>query len=152
MRGSEQHQESLFSYVSVESRIPQDHPLRAVKRMVEQTLVALNRDFTQMYSQMGRPSIPPEQLLKALLIQVLYSIRSERMLMEQLDYNMLFRWFVGLGIDEPVWHPTTFTQNRQRLLEQNISRRFFQEVIGLARGESLLSNEHFTVDGTFIEA
>lgn len=152
MRGTEQNQAALFSYVSLESRIPQDHPLRAIKRMVDQTLTALNRDFSQMYSEMGRPSIPPEQLLRALLIQVLYSIRSERMLMEQLDYNMLFRWFVGLGIDEPVWHPTTFTQNRERLLENEISRRFFQEVIEMARKENFLSSEHFTVDGTFIEA
>jgi len=152
MRGSEQDPGALFSYVSLESRVPKDHPLRAIKRMVEEILSKLSRDFNQMYSDMGRPSIPPEKLLRALLLQVFYSIRSERMLMEQLDYNMLFRWFVGLAIDEPVWHPTTFTQNRERLLEQDISRRFFQEVIDLARKDRLLSSEHFTIDGTFIEA
>jgi transposase len=109
-------------------------------------------DFDEMYSRMGRPSIPPERLLRALLLQVLYSVRSERMLMEQLDYNLLFRWFVGLGVDDEVWHPTTFTQNRERLLEQEISRKFFDQIINQAKKKQLLSSEHFTVDGTFIEA
>jgi len=152
MRGSEQDSSALFSYVSLESRVPKDHPLRAIRQIVDEILGRLNRDFSQMYSDMGRPSIPPEKLLRALLLQVFYSIRSERMLMEQLDYNLLFRWFVGLAIDEPVWHPTTFTQNRERLLEQEISRRFFQEVVDLARSKGLLSSEHFTIDGSFIEA
>lgn len=120
--------------------------------MVDTALQAMNRDFEEMYSRMGRPSIPPEHLLRALLIQVLYSVRSERMLMEQLDYNLLFRWFVGLSMDDEVWHPTTFTQNRERLLEQEISRRFFDEVLKQAREAGLLSSEHFTVDGTFLEA
>ena len=133
MRGNDGKQSSLFSYVSLEQRVPQDHPLRSVRVMVDRALERLNRDFEEMYSRMGRPSIAPEKLLRALLIQMLYTIRSERMLMEQLEYNLLFRWFVGLGIDDPVWHPTTFTQNRERLLEQNISRKFFDAVVKQAK-------------------
>jgi transposase len=152
MRGTDGKQGELYSYVSLEARIPADHPLRKLRGMVDQGLKGMNPDFEEMYSRMGRPSIPPEQLLRALLIQVLYTVRRERMLMEQLDYNLLFRWFVGLGIDDPVWHPTTFTQNRERLLGQEISRRFFEEVLKQAKGAGLLSSEHFTVDGTFIEA
>jgi transposase len=120
--------------------------------MVDKALENMGPDFDLMYSRMGRPSIAPERLLRALLLQVLYSVRSERLLMEQLDYNLLFRWFVGLGMDDEVWHPTTFTQNRERLLEQEISRKFFDQVLGQARQKQLLSSEHFTVDGTFIEA
>ena len=152
MRGNDGKQGNLFSYVSLESRVPQNHPLRKMKEMVDEALEGMSGDFDEMYSRMGRPSIPPEHLLRALLIQVLYSIRSERMLMEQLDYNLLFRWFVGLGVDDEVWHPTTFTQNRERLLEQDISRKFFEQVLGQAKKKQLLSSEHFTVDGTFIEA
>ena len=152
MRGNDGKQSELFSYVSLESRVPQNHPLRRMREMVDEALENMGPDFDLMYSRMGRPSIAPERLLRALLLQVLYSVRSERLLMEQLDYNLLFRWFVGLGIDDEVWHPTTFTQNRQRLLEQEISRKFFDQVLGQARKKQLLSSEHFTVDGTFIEA
>ena len=152
MRGNDGKQGELFSYVSLEARIPKDHPLRPIRAMVEQALAGLDRDFEAMYAGTGRPSIAPERLLKALLLQLLYSVRSERMLIEQLDYNLLFRWFVGLGVDDPVWHPTTFTQNRDRLLEQEISRKFFREVLDQAKAAALLSSEHFTVDGTFIEA
>jgi transposase len=123
-----------------------------MREMVDEALEGMSADFDEMYSRMGRPSIPPEHLLRALLLQVLYSVRSERMLIEQLDYNLLFRWFVGLGVDDPVWHATTFTQNRDRLLEQEISRKFFEQVLGQAKKKQLLSSEHFTVDGTFIEA
>ena len=152
MRGSDGKQSELFSYVPLESRIPRDHPLRKIREMVDVALGGLEKDFEAMYSKVGRPSIPPEHLLRALLLQVLYSVRSERMLMEQMDYNLLYRWFVGLGTDEPVWHPTSFTQNRERLMEQNISRRFFDEVLSQARLKGLLSSEHFTLDGTFLEA
>lgn len=152
MRGNDGKQPELFSYVSLESRVPGNHPLRKMREMVDEALEGLGPAFDEMYSRMGRPSIPPERLLRALLIQVLYTIRSERMLMEQLDYNLLFRWFVGLGMDDEVWHPTTFTQNRERLLEQEISRKFFDQILGQARKKQLLSSEHFTVDGTFIEA
>src|SRR5688572_6777953 len=118
MRGNDGKQSELFSYVSLEARVPQDHPLRPIRAMVDRALQELDRDFEEMYARTGRPSIAPERLLKALLLQLLYSIRSERMLVEQLDYNLLFRWFVGLGVDDSVWHPTTFTQNRDRLLAQ----------------------------------
>jgi len=152
MRGNDGKQGDLFSYVSLESRVPRNHPLRRMREMVDEALEAMGPAFDEMYSKVGRPSIAPERLLRALLIQVLYSIRSERMLVEQMDYNLLFRWFIGLSMDEEVWHPTTFTQNRDRLLEQEISRKFFDQVIAQARKKQLLSNEHFTVDGTFIEA
>jgi len=152
MRGNDGKQGDLFSYVSLESRVPRNHPLRRMREMVDEALEGMASDFEEMYSSMGRPSIPPERLLRALLLQVLYSVRSERMLMEQLDYNLLFRWFVGLGVDDEVWHPTTFTQNRARLLEQEISRKFFDQILRQAEKKQLLSSEHFTVDGTFIEA
>ena len=152
MRGNDGKQGDLFSYVSLESRIPRNHPLRSMREMVDEALEAMGPDFDAMYSKVGRPSIAPERLLRALLIQVLYSIRSERMLVEQMDYNLLYRWFVGLSMDEEVWHPTSFTQNRDRLLEQEISRKFFDQVLAQARKKQLLSSEHFTVDGTFIEA
>ena len=142
----------MFSYVSPESRIPADHPLRATREMTNRALERLDRKFRTLYSRTGRPSVPPEQLLRALLIQVLYSIRSERMLMEQLEYNLLFRWFVGLEMDDPVWDVTVFTKNRNRLLEGEIAERFFQAVLEQAREAGLLSDEHFTVDGTLIEA
>lgn len=152
MRGNDGKQNELFSYVSLESRVPRNHPLRKMREMVDEALEGMSGDFDEMYSRMGRPSIPPEHLLRALLIQVLYSIRSERMLIEQLDYNLLFRWFIGLGVDDEVWHPTTFTQNRERLLEQEISRKFFEQILKQAKKRQILSSEHFTVDGTFIEA
>lgn len=142
----------MFSYVSPEARIPADHPLRATREMANRALTRLDRKFRAVYSQTGRPSVPPEQLLRALLLQVLYSIRSERMLMEQLEYNLLFRWFVGLEMDDRVWDVTVFTKNRDRLLEGAIAEGFFQAVLEEARIAGLLSDEHFTVDGTLIEA
>jgi len=152
MRGHDTPQTSLFSFVDLEKRVPANHPLRRVRVMCDRALTALSPVFDRMYSAHGRPSIPPEHLLRALLLQVLYTVRSERMLMEQLDYSLLFRWFVGLGVDDPVWHPTTFTQNRDRLLEHEVSKRFFGEILTQAREAGLLSDEHFSVDGTFIEA
>ncbi len=152
MRGPDLPQTSLFSFVDLEVRVPADHPLRPVRLMCDRALASMDRLFTRMYADHGRPSIAPEHLLRAQLLQVLYTVRSERMLMEQLDYNLLFRWFVGLGVDDQVWHPTTFTHNRDRLLEHEVAKRFFAEVLAQAREGKLLSDEHFTVDGTFIEA
>src|SRR5215475_9206828 len=152
MRGTEQRQEPMFSYISAEKRVPQEHPLRPLKGIVDEILKGMSRQFEQMYSSMGRPSIPPEQLLRALLIQALYSVRSERMLMEQLDYNMLFRWFVGLSLDDEIWDVTVFTKNRDRLLEAEVAKRFLDAVVEQARGKRLLSNEHYSVDGTLIKA
>src|SRR6058998_2181042 len=152
MRGPEQPQTALFSYLSVEDRIPQDHPLRALRKLVDPILTALSPRFAVLYSELGRPSIPPEYLLRALLLQILYTVRSERQLMEQLDYNLLYRWFVGLQPDDPVWVPTVFTKNRDRLLEGDIAEAFFQQVLALADQHQVLSHEHFTVDGTLLEA
>jgi transposase len=152
MRGDDSDDTRMWSYVSPEQRIPPDHPLRPIRAMVDEILTRLSPRFDELYSKLGRPSIPPERLLRALLLQVLYTIRSERMLMEQLDYNLLFRWFVGLAMDDAIWDPTVFTKNRQRLLEGKIAQAFFQEVLFLAREKHLLSDEHFTVDGTLIEA
>ena len=142
----------MFSYLSPEERVPSKHPLRPIRLMVDEVLKALSPDFSGLYSAFGRPSIPPEKLLRALLLQVLYTVRSERMLMEQLEYNLLFRWFVGLNMDEAVWVPTVFTKNRDRLLEGDVAERFFQLVLTQARVADLLSDEHFSVDGTLIEA
>jgi len=152
MRGDDREDTRLFSYISPEDRVPADHPLRPIRKMVDKALKDLNRLFDKMYSRVGRPSIPPEKLLRALLLQVLYSIRSERLLMEQLDYNLLFRWFVGLSMDDPVWDHSVFSKNRDRLLESDVSAAFFDSVCGQARQEGLLSDEHFTVDGTLVEA
>jgi transposase len=152
MRGTDRDQSTMFSYVSPEARIPADHPLRATREMTNRALARLDREFRKLYSRTGRPSIAPEKLLRALLLQVLYSIRSERMLMEQLEYNLLFRWFVGLEMDDRVWDVTVFTKNRNRLLEGEIAESFFQAVLEQAREAGLLSDEHFTVDGTQIEA
>jgi len=152
MRGGDHHQEGQFSYISLESRIPQNHPLRPIRKMVDQALRGLEPVFARMYADDGRRSIPPERLLRALLLQILYSIPSERKLIEHLDYNLLFRWFVGLGIDDEVWHPTTFTKNRDRLLEGEIADLFFAEIGKQAKAGKLLSREHFTVDGTLLEA
>jgi len=152
MRGPDERQAILFSYRSIEDRIPGDHPLRAMRRLVDPLLIELSPRFQSLYSVIGRPSIPPEQLLRALLLQVLYTIRSERQLMEQLDYNLLYRWFVGLTPDDAVWVPTVFTKNRDRLLEGNIAEAFFQQVLALADQYHVLSDEHFTVDGTLLEA
>ena len=142
----------MFSYLSPEERVPSKHPLRPIRLMVDEVLRALSPDFDGLYSAFGRPSIPPEKLLRALLLQVLYTVRSERMLMEQLEYNLLFRWFVGLNMDEAVWVPTVFTKNRDRLLEGDVAEKFFQLVLTQARMADLLSDEHFSVDGTLIEA
>jgi len=152
MRGSDERQAMLFSYRSIEDRIPADHPLRALRRLVDPLLVALSPRFETLYAAIGRPSIPPEQLLRALLLQALYTIRSERQLMEQLDYNLLYRWFVGLTPDDPVWVPTVFTKNRDRLLAGDIAEAFFQQVVALAEQHQLMSHDHFTVDGTLLEA
>jgi len=152
MRGHDTQQSSIFSYVSPEQRVPADHPLRPVRKTVDTVLAALSPRFEKMYSTFGRPSIAPEKLLRALLLQIFYSIRSERLLIEQLDYNLLFRWFVGLNVDEAVWDPTVYSKNRERLLEGNIAEEFFQQVLAQARAADLLSDEHFSVDGTLIEA
>ncbi len=153
MRGADVPQTTMFSYVSVEDRIPADHPLRDIHALVNPILAALSPRFQTMYAPtMGRPSIPPERLLRAMLLQTLYTIRSERQLMEQLNYNLLFRWFVGLNPDDAVWVPTVFTKNRQRLIDGNIAEAFLQEVLKTADTEGFLSHEHFTVDGTLIEA
>src|SRR5215210_342937 len=150
MRGDDRQPDSMFSYVSPEQRVPSDHPLRAIRALVDGVLREMSRDFDRLYATVGRPSVPPERLLRAQLLQVFYSIRSKRLLMEQLDYNILFRWFVGMDMDEPVWTPTVFTKNRDRLLNQELARTFFRHVIDQAQG--LMSDEHFTVDGTLIEA
>lgn len=152
MRGADEQPGSMFSYVSLEDRVPADHPLRAVRRITDGALARLSSRFDTLYVKFGRPSIAPEKLLRALLLQALYTIRSERQLMEQLDYNLLFRWFVGLGIDDPVWVPTTFTKNRDRLLDGDIAAAFFEAVLLHADTAALLSAEHFTVDGTLLEA
>lgn len=152
MRGPDTQQSAMFSYVSPEERVPQSHPLRQIRIMADHALSALSPEFSLLYSAFGRPSIPPEKLLRALLLQVLYTVRSERMLMEQLEYNLLFRWFVGLDMDEAVWVPTVFSKNRERLLEGDIAEKFFAQVLNQARTAELLSDEHFSVDGTLIEA
>lgn len=152
MRGSDERPRVLFSYVDLERRVPQDHPLRDYRKFMDKLLVELSPRFDEMYSAFGRPSIPPEQLLRALVLQLLYTIRSERLLMEQIDYNLLFRWFVGLGIDDPVWVPTVFSKNRERLLDGDIANAFLAGVVAEARARDLLSDEHFTVDGTLLEA
>lgn len=142
----------MFSYLSPERRVPANHPLRNIREMTDGILVELSPAFSRMYSEVGRPSIPPEKLLRALLLQVLYTIRSERMLMEQLNYNLLFRWFVGLNMDDAIWDVTVFTKNRNRLLEADVARSFFSLVVAAARKLDLMSDEHFTVDGTLLEA
>jgi transposase len=152
MRGDDIHQDAMFSYLSPEARVPQDHPLRPLRQMVNQALRDLSRDFQAMYSREGRPSIPPEKLLRALLLQVLYTIRSERLLMEQLDYNLLFRWFVGLSMDDKVWNHSVFSKNRERFLRTDLAAAFFRCILDQATAAGLLSDEHFTVDGTLIEA
>jgi transposase len=152
MRGDDVRTENLFSYLSCEARVPQDHPLRPIRTIVDQALIALSPAFERLYSDLGRPSIPPEKLLRALLLQAFYSVRSERQLMEQLDYNLLFRWFVGLAMDAPIWDVTVFTKNRDRFLAGEIAAQFFQAVLSQPEVRALLSDEHFTVDGTLIEA
>ncbi len=150
MRGNDEQQGSVFSYVSVEQRIAHDHPLRRIRRMTDTALQALSPEFDRLYAAGGRPSIAPEKLLRALLLQILYSRRSERLLMEEMNYNLLFRWFVGLEVDDRVWDVTVFTKNRERLVKGEISQKFLQAVLKQASG--MLSDEHFTVDGTLLEA
>jgi transposase len=152
MRGEDRQPDALFSYIRPEQRVPADHPLRPIREMVDTVLRELSPEFGRLYAKIGRPSIPPEKLLRALLLQVLYSVRSERQLMEQLDYNLLFRWFVGLSLDDAIWEVTVFTKNRERLLRGDIARAFFERVVAQAQARRLLSAEHFTVDGTLLEA
>lgn len=152
MRGRDIQQSAMFSYVSPEARVPVEHPLRPIRLMVDIALKELSPAFNRMYAGFGRPSIAPEKLLRALLLQVLYTIRSERMLMEQLEYNLLFRWFVGLNADDPVWVPTVFSKNRDRLMEGDVAQKFFDRILAQAEATNLTSDEHFSVDGTLIEA
>src|SRR6478752_5388821 len=152
MRGEDQRSEGFFSYVPLERRISADHPLRAIRSLSDEALRGLSRDFNKLYARDGRPSIAPERLLRALLLQTFYTVRSERQLMEQLDYNLLFRWFVGLSIDDPVWDATVFCKNRDRLLDGDIAAKFFVAVLNLPPVRKLLSSDHFSVDGTLIEA
>ena len=152
MRGADVEQGALFSVVSLESRVPADHPLRKIRPLLDETLESLDRTFEAVYAESGRPSIPPERLIRASLLQVLYSVRSERQLMEQLDYNLLFRWFVGLSVDDPVWDHSTFSKNRERLIQSGVARKILKRLLKRAGHEGLLSKEHFSVDGTLIEA
>ena len=152
MRGEDHKQSAMFSYISLEQRIPLDHPVRRIRAMADEALAALDEDFDQLYAATGRPSIPPEQLLRALLLMILYSLRSETQLMEQLQYNLLFRWFVGLEMDDAVWVPTVFSKNRERLIAGAVSQRMLAAVLEAAKAHHLLSEEHFTVDGTLIQA
>ena len=152
MRGHDEQTGHVFSYLSPEQRVPANHPLRAIRKMTDPVLARLSPKFTLMYSDIGRPSIAPEKLLRALLLQVLYTVRSERMLMEQLEYNLLFRWYVGLNMDDPVWDPSVFSKNRDRLLAADVAALYFHEVLAEARARDVVSDEHFTVDGTLLEA
>jgi transposase len=152
MRGGDAKTEALFSYVSCERRVPVDHPLRPIRKIVDETLVMLSPEFEKLYAKLGRPSIAPEKLLRALLLQAFYAVRSERQLMEQLDYNLLFRWFVGLSLDAVVWDVTVFTKNRDRLIAGDIAAQFMAAVLNQERIKRLLSDDHFSVDGTLIEA
>lgn len=152
MRGSDERSGALFSYVDLEARVPKGHPLRPIRLIVNEALGALNADFAALYTAMGRPSIAPEKLLRALLLQAFYSIRSERQMMERLEFDLLFRWFVGLGIDDAVWDHSVFSKNRARLLEGEIALKFLASILALPKVKRLLSSEHFSVDGTLIEA
>ena len=152
MRGGDAKTEALFSYVSCERRVPLDHPLRPIRKIVDEALAALSPEFEKLYAKLGRASIAPEKLLRALLLQAFYSVRSERQLMEQLDYNLLFRWFVGLSLDAEVWDVTVFTKNRERLIAGDIAAKFMAAVLNQGQVKALLSDDHFSVDGTLIEA
>ena len=152
MRGQWERSGSLFSYVSIEDRIPASHPLRRIRKLADQALDRLNPSFCALYASEGRPSVPPEQLLLASLLQAVYGIRSERSLIEMMDYNLLFRWFVGLSPDEPIWHPTTFTKNRERLLNNKMMQRFLEKLMAAPEVKPLLSDKHFSVDGTLLQA
>jgi transposase len=152
MRGNDVQQEAMFSYLSPEARVPQDHPLRPIRDMVNRALAELSGEFQAMYSREGRPSIPPEKLLRALLLQIFYTVRSARLLMEQLHYNLLFRWFVGLSMDDKVWDHSVFSKNQERFLDSDLAAAFFARILKQTAAAGLLSDEHFTVDGTLIEA
>ena len=152
MRGSDEQTGSLFSYVSCEARVPADHPLRLIRAVVDEALDVLSPEFDRLYARVGRPGIAPEKLLRALLLQAFYSVRSERQLMEQIGYNLLFRWFVGLALDAPVWDATTFSKNRDRLLDGDVAQRLLAAVVAQPRVSALMSDEHFSVDGTLIQA
>jgi transposase len=152
MRGRDDRAEGLFSYVRLEERVPADHPLRPIRALADEALALLSDRFAELYSHTGRPSIPPEMLLRATLLQAFFSVRSERLLMEQIDYNLLFRWFVGLPMDAAAWHPTVFTHNRDRLLEAEVAREFLAALLALPKVKRLLSDDHFSVDGTLIDA
>jgi transposase len=152
MRGEDRGTERLFSYVHLESRVPAGHPLRAIRDLVDAALAALSADFDTLYSRVGRPSIAPERLLRALLLQCFYSVRSERQLMERLDFDLLFRWFVGLGVDDPVWDASVFSKNRDRLLAGEVAQRFLAELVALPEVRRLITSEHFSVDGTLLQA
>ena len=152
MRGIDHQQSDMFSYLSPEQRVRKDHPLRTVRAMTDEILERMSPLFDAMYADGGRPSIPPEKLLRAQLLQMLYSVRSERLLMEEIDYSILYRWFVGLNLDEQVWDATTFTKNRDRLLEAAVAKEFLAQVVERARGAGLICDEHFTVDGTLLDA
>ena len=152
MRGADHQQNHIFSYVSPEQRVRNDHPLRSIRTMVDEVLTQMSPVFDAMYAEGGRPSIPPEKLLRAQLLQMLYSIRSERLLMEEIDYSILFRWFVGLNLDDEPWNATVFTKNRDRLMEADVAKEFLAQVVERARAQGLTSDEHFTVDGTLLEA
>src|SRR6516165_7278380 len=152
MRGADHQQSHIFSYISPEQRVRKDHPLRTIRTMVDEVLGQMSRRFDRMYAKVGRPSIPPEKLLRAQLLQMRYSIRSERLLMEEIYYSMLFRWFVGLNLDEEVWDATTFTKNRDRLMDADVAKEFLAQVVEQARVQGWTSDEHFTVDGTLLEA
>src|SRR5450631_4374336 len=152
MRGADAQQSQIFSYLSPEARVRKDHPLRAIRVMVDEVLAQMSGSFEAMYAYVGRPSIAPEKLLRAQLLQMLYSVRSERLLMEEMDYNLLFRWFVGLNADDAVWDATTFTKNRDRLLQADVAKQFLAQVVAQAGAKGLTSDEHFTVDGTLVEA
>lgn len=152
MRGNKRQQDAMFSYVSLEDRVPANHPLRRIKTLIDPLLQSMSKDFDKLYAETGRHSIPPEYLLKATLLQMLYSVRSERLLVEEINYNLLFRWFIGLSMDDEVWEHSSFTKNRDRLLAGDIATKMLQQVLLLAREQRLLSDEHFTVDGTLVEA
>ena len=152
MRGEDTQRQTLFSYVRTDDRIPSNHPLRLIRQIADAALVALSGQFDAVYAAEGRPSIPPERLLRALLIQAFYSVRSERQLMEQLNYNLLFRWFVGLSVDDPVWDPSTFSKNRERVLNEDFAASFLDAVLNADKVKGLVSSEHFSVDGTLIQA
>ena len=152
MRGADETSGSLFSYVDLEARIPARHPLRKIRQVVNEALASLDAEFAALYTDFGRPSIPPERLIRVSLVQILFSIRSERQLMEQMEYNLLFRWFVGLGVDDPIWVPTVFTKNRDRLLTTDMSRKVIAAILAHREVAQLLSDDHFSVDGTLVKA